>query len=288
VHEAREGHFLEVNGQRAVELKLAEGYARDREELQRLLKLSEKPRVLVTTAVDTAVWILNNPFITGLLFVVGLIALYVELSAPGISIGGLISLLCFALFFWSRFLGGTAELLEVVLFLVGVSFLALEIFVIPGFGFAGIMGILLVLASVVMASQNFVVPTTGRQLEAFATTLLVVTCSGAASLAVAALLSRYFGTLPVFKRLVLQPAVPAAEAALTPGVAGKRVPAPAAGAEVGDWGVALSPLRPAGKARFGDQYLDVITDGAFVDAGRPVRITEICGPRIVVQDVEEM
>jgi membrane-bound serine protease (ClpP class) len=59
------------------------------------------------------------------------------------------------------------------------------------------------------------------------------------------------------------------------------------GVDVGDWGLAFSPLRPAGKARFGDRYLDVLTDGDFVERGRQVRIVEIQGSRIVVRDVEE-
>jgi len=82
--------------------------------------------------VDAAVTILNLPLITGLLFVIGLVALYVEFSAPGIGMGGLIAGLCFAIFFWSRFLGGTAGWLEVILFLAGVAFLAVELFVLPG------------------------------------------------------------------------------------------------------------------------------------------------------------
>jgi membrane-bound serine protease (ClpP class) len=142
VLESREGHFLEVNGERAVELQLAEGNAADRDELKQLLGLAEDLLVIESSGVDTAVFILNLPIVTGVLFVIGLIALYIEFSAPGISVGGLISLLCFALFFWSRFLGGTAELLEVILFVVGTVFIAVEVFAIPGFGVAGITGLL--------------------------------------------------------------------------------------------------------------------------------------------------
>jgi membrane-bound serine protease (ClpP class) len=111
VLESREGSFLEVNGRRAVELTLAEGNVNSRQQLQQQLGLTEPPRVIKPSGVDTAVYILNWPWITGLLFVVGLVALYVEVSTPGLGLGGLVSLLCFALFFWSRFLGGTAEVL---------------------------------------------------------------------------------------------------------------------------------------------------------------------------------
>jgi membrane-bound ClpP family serine protease len=56
--------------------------------------------------------------------------------------------------------------------------------------------------------------------------------------------------------------------------------------DVGDWGVATSPLRPAGKARFGDRRLDVMTDGSFVEQGQQVRILAIQGNRITVGPVD--
>lgn len=293
VLESREGSFLEVNGRRAVELTLAEGNANSRQQLQQLLGLTDPPQIMKPTGVDTAVHILNWPWVTGLLFVVGLVALYIEVSTPGLGLGGLISLLCFALFFWSRFLGGTAEVLEIVLFLTGVAFLAVEIFVLPGFGVAGITGLLLMLTGVLMASQTFLIPETKREWEVFGTSVLVLSCSAVAFLSAAALLSRHFGSLPIFNRLVLQPvaadAVPRGSASSDPD---KPPPVLAPdnpyGVDVGDWGLALSPLRPSGKARFGDRYLDVLTDGDFVERGRQVRIIEIQGSRIVVRDVEEV
>lgn len=289
--ECRPGVFLEVNGQRAVELHLADAQAANRQEVTRLLKVSEELQVFQATAVDTTVAILNSPWITGLLFVIGLVALYLEFHVPGMSVGGLIAALCFTLFFWSRFLGGTAEVLEVILFVAGVVFLAVEVFVLPGFGVAGVTGVLLMFVAVMMASQGFAIPQTGRQFDTFAQTLLVVACSGAAFLAVAAWLRRYFGSLPLLNRLALDPAPPVLEAVL-PG-ADLAVPPPPAGVvpnaptrlEVGARGVSISPLRPAGKARFGDDYRDVITDGAFVDSGRAIKAVEVCGSRIVVEEL---
>jgi membrane-bound serine protease (ClpP class) len=55
---------------------------------------------------------------------------------------------------------------------------------------------------------------------------------------------------------------------------------------IGDWGVAESPLRPAGKAIFGDAYLDVVADGSFVDKGKQVRVIQVSGNRIVVREIE--
>lgn len=292
VIESREARFLEVNGKRAVALGLAELNAADRDQLLEKLDAAGPPLMLTTNSLDLVVMILNSPLITGLLFVVGLIALYVEFSAPGISVGGLISALCFALFFWSRFLGGTADVLEVVLFVLGVAFILIEMFVIPGFGVAGIAGVLLMMISLVLAGQDFLVPSTGRQLMTFSTSLLVVTCSIAAFLFAAAFMTRHFGALPIFNKLALQPPrsadddpPPEFDKDGKP-VARKRSPN-SLGVGVGDWGTTVSPLRPAGKVRFGDQFLDVLSDSSFIECNRQVRIVEVNGNRIVVRDVDE-
>jgi membrane-bound serine protease (ClpP class) len=288
---SREKHFLTVNGVQALELQLAQSNAQDRQELIRHYQLGDNLLILQPSSVDTAVTILNLPLVTGLLFVVGLVALYIEFSAPGIGMGGLIAGLCFALFFWSRFLGGTAGWLEVTLFAAGIVFLAMELFVIPGFGVAGLSGLTLLLISILMASQHFVIPNTARQLTMSLNSVVVVASSGIVFLIVAVALSHYFKMIPVVRLLVLE--TPAAIAGST----GDKKGGPAGAdveqsthrfpVQVGDWGVANSPLRPAGKVVFGDDYVDVVTDGAFVDQGRQVRVVEISGNRVVVREIDK-
>ena len=200
--------------------------------------------------------------------------------------GGLISGLCFALFFWSRFLGGTAGWLEVILVLSGVAFLAVELFVLPGFGVPGVTGLVLILIGVIMAGQNHLIPQSPRAMAQLGTSLIVLFASGGAVLVAAMFVSRYYGSLPILSRLVL--ASPSATTREPRDEAGKPLP-PTRHFEagVGDCGVAESPLRPAGKAIFGDEYLDVVTDGLYVDRGRPVRIIQISGNRIVVREIED-
>lgn len=286
VQESRQGLFLELNGVRAVELKLATGTVDSRTALFERLALKEKPLVLETTSVDRAVMILNLPLVTGLLLVIGLIALYVEFSAPGVGVGGLISGLCFVLFFWSRFWGGTSGWLEVILFAAGIIFIAMEFFVIPGFGIAGITGLLLVLASLVMAGEEYA-QSDGLSTREVTIQLLVVMGAGATSVVVIIGLSTYLGEIPLFHRLTLKP--PTADELLPqPDSDAKSLPArPGLQVQVGDWGVAESPLRPAGKALFSDEYFDVVTDGSFVAAGTQVRVLQISGNRIVVREIEE-
>ena len=114
--------------------------------------------------------ILKSPGATFLLFMVGLICVYLEVYTMT-GFFGIGAALCFAVFFWSRFLGGTAGWLEVVLFIFGVGLIALEIFVIPGFGIFGITGGLAVVFSIILASQTFVIPTTGEQLTQLSKTM---------------------------------------------------------------------------------------------------------------------
>lgn len=285
VRASRKGLFLEVHGREAVELGLAQGLAQSRDELKQRYGVEDELRVLHPTAVDTVVYILNLPVVTGLLFVLGLIALYVELSSPGIGFGGLLAGLCFGLFFWSRFLGGTAEWLELVLFAAGVVFLLVEVLILPGFGLPGVAGILLVFISLVMAMQGFAIPETRRQMAIFANSMAVLALSGLAFAVAAYMLRRYFGKLPVLNQLLLRP--PQAGEA---GHAGPEAGNPAAenvaadaAPNVGDCGIAHTALRPAGKGRFGDHYLNVVTDSEFVKAGTAIQIVEFRGGRVFVR-----
>ncbi len=285
VRASREGLFLEVVGQEAVELGLAQALVENRDALKQRYPIEGRLRVLRPTGVDTAVYVLNLPFVTGALFVLGLIALYFELSSPGIGVGALLAGLCFALFFWSRFLGGTAEWLELVLFAAGVVFLLVEVLVLPGFGIAGIAGILLIVASLIMAMQGFVIPETRRQVAVFANSLSVLALSGLGFAFAAFMLRRYFGAVPLLNQLLLRPPE-AGEAAYTGGAFGsvgaERV-AEAGAPAVGDRGIAHTALRPAGKARFGGRYLNVVTDSEFVKAGAPIEVVELRAGRVYVR-----
>jgi len=281
VQETLGGNFLEVNGARAVELGLAEGNASSRDEMLRRYRLKDEPLVFEYSGVDTAVYVLNSPWITGLLFVVGLVALYVELSAPGIGIGGLTAGLCFAVFFWSRFLGGTADVLDIILFVAGVSFLLVELFVLPGFGVAGLTGMLLLLSSLILASQTFVIPHTQEEWRQLTGTLLVILVAGVIFAVAAYMLSKHFGALPMLNRLVLDPPeLGVGKSAVSAG------PGDQSPVQLGSRGTAVSALRPAGKARFGKQFVDVVTEGAFITKGSRVEVLEIHGNRVVVGQLD--
>ncbi|MEE9602634.1 MAG: peptidase, partial [Thermoguttaceae bacterium] len=284
VRETKEKTFLEINGERAVELQLAQGNSANRENLKKRYKLEKDFVIIEPSGFDTVVYVLNWWWVTVLLFVLGLVALYIELSAPGIGVGGVTAALCFALFFWSRYLGGTAGWLEVVLFVSGLTFIAVEVFIIPGFGVAGLSGMLLLLASLILAGQKGLIPDTPEEFDALRNTLAAIVVSGVLSGVTAYVISTYLGVIPVLNHLALHPPppeeLPQGNEGFVDSTSGLLV-------NVGDLGVADSSLRPAGKARFGDSYLDVVTDGEFINRGSRLCISEIVGTRIVVMEVQD-
>jgi membrane-bound serine protease (ClpP class) len=288
IPESREGMYLTLEGPRMLELGFANASSNDRNEVSQLYGVeAAEVRVLRYTNSDYIADALCTPWITGLLIVIGLLALYLEVSAPGVGVGGLMACLCAVLFFWSRFFGGTADWLEAILFIGGMIFLAMELFVIPGWGLAGFMGLVMMLASVVMASQDFVFPSNDRQWAEFVTTCLVILCSGCIFLIGAAFITKKLGKIPVFNRLVLEPVADGEKVATVTDADGKPIPQSHPLVSVGDWGKAESLLRPAGRAVFAGRSIDVISDGDYVEPDSQVKVVDIQGNRIIVVAVEE-
>ena len=287
VPESGPERFLTLSGQRAMELGIAQGSQSTRAEVAREFGFDlSNLRVYRPTTTDTVVYVLNNPWVTGLLVVIGLVALYIEFSSPGLGVGGLLSGLAAVLFFWSRFLGGTSGWLEVILFVAGIVFLFAEVFVIPGFGVSGVTGLVLLFSSVILASQDFVLPRTAEQWDQSLTSMLVLTCSGVGFLIAAVFISKRLGSIPVLNRMILTPP-PLNTDSQKLDEHGKPIPQPQPAVSVGDWGRAESLLRPAGRARFAGRSLDVISDGAFVEAGTQVRVIQIKGNIVRVTAIDE-
>lgn len=285
VREANGELLLTLDGRRAHELQIAERPVNDLDDLKVRMGLpaSLRLRPVEKTWVDVLVFVLNHPLVVVLLFIIGIGSLYLELHFPSGAFG-ILSVVCFALFFWSKFLGGTAGWLEVVLFALGAGCLALEIFVIPGFGVFGLSGILLMLASIVMASQSWGnlepfadIRQVGLTLATFTAAIVAVGIAGFA-------LSYALPSVPLFGDMVLRPPGETARS-LEPRLAPELQPGPGDPFSdlVGERGTAASLLRPAGKADFRGRMIDVVSDGPFIPEGTPIEVVQVSGNRIVVR-----
>lgn len=278
------GKLLTLSGDEALAWGLAYAAVADDQEFQHVYGLTgQQIHVAQPTWVDTLVTTLNTPWMSWLLLFIGMFMLVVELKLPGIGLPAITSALAFLLFFWSRYLSGTADQLEIILFLAGLIALALELFVFPGIGVFGMSGILLILVSIVMASHTFVWPSNESEYREMGGTLLRVVGAMVAVGVGIAIFARFFPSIPYLNRLILVPE-PAGVEEIDP-VTGKPI-GPTEASYVylmGETGRTTTTLRPAGKARFGELLIDVVADGGYVEPNSLVEVIEVQGTRVIVK-----
>jgi membrane-bound serine protease (ClpP class) len=272
-------NFLTLNGEQAQGLQLAGDLVDSYEGLKTVCGLEDIDVMEVTpTWVDTLIWVLNLPVVSVILIIGGILGLYLELKLPGAMLPGVVAVVCFLLFFWSHVMGGTATTLEIVLFLGGLLLLGVEILVIPGFGVVGFTGIIMMIIAIVLASQTFVLPQGSHEWNSLAWNIFSIIIAFGSLFVFAILAGRYLPDVPLLGRVVLRPglAVAGTDAAIAFDESPYRN-------LQGQEGVAMTTLRPAGRVRFGDQYVDVVTQGDYIDAGLRVRVIEVTGNRVVVK-----
>jgi membrane-bound serine protease (ClpP class) len=217
---------------------------------------------------ELVVRFLTNPVVAPLLLSLGLLGLVFEIKTGAFGLGGLVSLASLGLFFGSSFVLGLAGWEEILLLGLGLIALAVEVFVLPGFGVAGVLGLVAIAAAFVMSMIGSA--PTGRDV---AQALAVL---GASLVITGAVIFAWLRHLPNsgrFKGLLLHDSMPHSEGYIS---------APASEL-VGRDGVALTDLRPAGTAQIGSERVDVVTEGEYVAQGSAVRVIRSEGYRHVVR-----
>jgi membrane-bound ClpP family serine protease len=224
---------------------------------------------------------LRSSTMSFVLVLVGVTCLFLELKMPGLGVPGIIAAICFVLFFWSHSqLAGQITMLAVLLFVLGLILIALEVFVLPGFGVAGISGILLVLVSLALVTLEKK-PETSQEWMNLAGTMVTFGLVLLAAVPLAIALAWYLPSIPYVNRLILKPALEQTEDLGEPSESVR----PDMGALLGAIGVAATPLRPAGKVQFGEEFVDVVAESGYVVPGTRVQVVEIEGNRVVVKEI---
>ncbi|MBD3314306.1 MAG: serine protease [Chitinivibrionales bacterium] len=218
--------------------------------------------------------------IAPILMMIGFAALYAELKSPGFGIPGIVGIICLALVFGGQFMVGLADYTELLLIVVGILLLATELFVLPGFGVIGIVGMAFIAAGMVLSLQDFVIPEPSFpwQVELLKRNLFMVLISLCGSLILLLLFFRY--VFPQLGRVVSGPY-------LSETLASSRLDSDVSPkVAVGDEGVVVTTLRPSGKAQINDEVIDVTTEEGFYEKGTPVRVARIQGNSTIVEKVE--
>lgn len=281
---AREGDILTLTDREAAREfgdpprpLLSLGTMDDLDALLAELGMAEAERLVIepTGAEKFATW-LNA--ISPILLLVGIVGLYLEFKTPGFGAPGVVGVLAFALYFLSGYVAGLSGMEWLAVFALGVVLVGLELFLFPGMIVVGLVGVALILVALVMAMVDVypggpAVPTFGQVRVPLGE--LLIAALGAAG--VIALLGRILPATPIYGQLV---------SAGSSGVTSVERRALVQRGRVGQVGVALSVLRPGGKAQFGDDILDVITEGVLVQAGAKVRVIRSSASEAVVEPIE--
>lgn len=278
--------LLTLSQSEAVAFGLAKGIAADESALLKLLELGAgAPLVLEVSGWESFARWLNDPAIRGVFFVLMIIGAYLEFQKPGVIIPGAIAAVCLAVFLGAPYAAGLADIWTIVLLAIGAILLGVEVFVLPGFGVAGVAGVLLIVVSLLgtfVPREPGLPPFSWPQLpgtySSLVTGVKVLTIGTFIGLAGIALMLKYLPRTR-FSRHFLLPNTTNVEAlALDPyrGVG-----------EVGEVGVVVGALRPGGAARFGHAVVDVQSQGEYIEAGRRVQVVKHEGMTIVVRPVPD-
>jgi membrane-bound serine protease (ClpP class) len=237
---------------------------------------------------DRLVELLASGVTRSILIVVLMQALYLAFGHPGHGWPEAIALIALGLLLGVPLLTGYANWLEVLAIVLGLVLLAAEIFVIPGFGLAGISGLVLLFGGLVLTfvggepSIPGILPSLRGTWSALQNGLMFVTVGLACSLALWLWLNRFLPKLPYFNRIILK------STAGDVSLADFDRPVET-GPAVGDIGIALTNLVPGGSVKFttesypNGRVAAVVSDNGYVPAGTQVVVQEVAGNRVVVR-----
>jgi membrane-bound serine protease (ClpP class) len=270
---ARRGELLALTGSEALDIEFIDGVAETLDEvLERIGAAGVQPtRVVRQRSEDLAAWL---SMLAPLLLIGGIVLAFMELKMPGFGVAGVAAIACFALLFFGRYLTGLADVPHLVLFALGVMLIAVEVFLMPGALWPGIVGAVCVLVGLVWSNLG---PGLGLEhpldrdiaISAAATTMVWL----AIALALTYTIGRYLPDIPILGRMALETRAGEAASAM-PGTRDPRFQAARVGAE----GRALTALRPVGKVALDaapDLEFEARSPGDVVAAGTVVRVLEV-------------
>ncbi len=281
----KKGTLLTLNAQEAAEKingkpLLADGIAESIVDLTKKAGLNGNITALEPTGFERlAFWITA---LAPLLLLGGIIGAYLEFKIPGASLPGIIAAICFALFFLGHYLAGLAGWEVVAIFFLGVALVLIEIlFFAHSTIVFGVAGIFLMLAAIVWAMVDRYPGETffpsGRML---ALPLVNLSIALIAAAIVIGILARYLPRTSFYRRFALVTSNPSGTSMAA---SGREFAATAIPISAGMRGIAMSILRPSGKARFADHIVDVITQGEFIAPETPITVVQADGMRVVVK-----
>jgi membrane-bound serine protease (ClpP class) len=273
------GEVLTFSTSEAVKHGFCEAEVGDREALMKRLEIDDYEIVeYELKGSEKIIRFFINPIISGLLMLIIIGGIYFELQTPGVGFPLAAAIIAAVLYFIPYYLNGLAENWEIIAFFVGLALIALEIFVIPGFGLAGISGIVLTLGALILVMLNndlfdFSFVDNKDIFLAIGTTITSM---------LAAIIVMFFGGVRltntrVFQRIALQ-ATQDRSAGYTSNFKQESY--------LGKTGKTYTVLRPSGKIVINGEIFDAYSRGEFIDKNTDVIVIEESGTSLKVKAID--
>ena len=268
--------------QEAIKHGYCEGEANNLKEVLKEANIKEAKieRYQVTT-MDKIIGFLMSPALQGILIMLIVGGIYFELQSPGLGFPIIAAITAAALYFAPLYLEGIAQNWEILLFIAGLILIGIELFAIPGFGVAGVSGIILVVTGLVMSMVDNVVFEhelhTEEALKAVFKAFFIVTLSMFSGLVLSLYLGKKVLTSNRFSSLVLDSVQNKDEGYISVDKEQKSL--------VGKTGVAYTVLRPGGKVNIDGEIYDAKSEIGFIDKGEKIKVISTSSSQLYVMKI---
>ncbi len=266
-------HLITLTSKEALHYGIADTILTNFDSLLAYFSLQNSQIVVVHGSwAESLVRFLTNPIITSLLLMVIMVGMFMEIKTPGWGLPGTASVIAIVLFFGSGYILDLASSLDIVVFVIGVILLVLEIFVIPGFGIVGALGILLIISGLflgLISDFNLLNP------EMLSTAVIELAAALLGSLFIMYILSKILPKTDMWNKLILKTNINAKSGYISKKEVSNLI---------GKTGTALTDLRPAGAIKLGRKRIDAVTAGEYIEKGAKIVIVQEEGSKIVVEE----
>lgn len=279
---SEKGKVLTFTSDEAVANDYCNGIADSRAEVLKDAGLSNAQIVEQQfTWIDKVINFLINPVVSGILIMCIIGGMFIELQSPGLGLPIVIAIVAALLYFAPHYLEGLAAHWEILIFIVGLVLLMLELFVIPGFGVAGISGIVLMASSLILAMVFNVGfhfkfdPSIDAGTQIAQSTLIVSLGSIAGFLLALWLSKKLFTAHTRFGTMALNTQLDTNQGYISQDMSKQKY--------VGKQGIASTFMRPAGKINIDGEILEATAEHGLIDKGDAIVVTKFENAQLFVK-----
>ncbi|MGL4328949.1 MAG: NfeD family protein [Tannerellaceae bacterium] len=217
-----------------------------------------------------------HPALQAVLIMIIVGGIYFELQSPGIGFPSIAAIIAAILYFVPLYIDGIATYWEIIVFILGIILLIVEIFIIPGFGVAGVMGIVFMIIGLLLSLVNNVdFNFDGVSTGDFSEALLIVAVGLICAFVLIIWIMNKVGSKGLFSKMALH-------ADLKESVTQER----GLDLMIGEIATAMTPMRPAGKIRVNNEVFDSVSISGFIEKGEDVKITSYQNGQLYVERID--